>query len=484
MASGWGIHEPLAAFLVPALALGAAYRGVRAGWLYLAFLLGLMGIFSFVPATLASKGPMPYAAALGASGLFWGYEALGFLAVVWVSRSAFRRWGAWGGALTAALGLLIWETAAFHVYPWSWGAPFGALPWMARSAAFLGSAGLAAWSWGCGGLLAAVLLRPEPLRSGLKVVALWMGLPVGLGLAWFLLPQGPLRRLDVVLVQPNFDPGVRWSGMESDHWRRTDLALAQKRWPRPERRTLVLWAESAVLGRDDARPDPRLSEEARRRGVAWLFGTEGVPPGGQGLLWNLARGEVAGVPPFWQAKTEPMPFGERMPGPRWMREGLERALGFRSQEGAPLTIHSTFWVPTPEGPLGIHPLLCSEALLPNRTARGLALAGGDLLANLTNDGWFERSAATDLHAAQIRLRAVESGRPLIRATLTGKSGCFHSDGTWELWGDVRSEGTWTLPLEWRVRWTPARHPGLSVVWGTLLFLGLGAVAWRARRSRA
>jgi len=479
--SGLGVHEPLLAFLVPALALAAAYRGLKAGWLYLAFLLGLAGIFAFVPATLASKGPMPYAAALGASLLFWGYEALGFLAVTLAGRTAFRRWGFAAGALAAALALLLWETLAFHVYPWSWGAPYGALPLLARSAAFLGSPGLGAWSWGCGGLLAAALLRPEPLSPALKAAALWAGVPTVLGLAWFLLPQGPPRHLDVMMVQPNFDPGVRRPGMEADHWRRTDRLLAEAGWPRSGRRTLVLWAESSVLGRDDARPDLRLAEEARSRGVAWLYGTEGAPPGTPYLLWNLVRGEADGAPAFLQAKTEPMPFGEAIPGPAFLREPLERSLGLLSQVPGPLTDQSTFQVATPEGPLGIHPLICSEALMPDRTARGLALAGGDLLANHTNDGWFERSAATDLHAAQIRLRAVESGRPLLRATLTGKSGRFNADGTWQLWGEARSEGGWVFPLDWRVRRTPARWVGLPALLGAILALGLAAVAWRARR---
>jgi apolipoprotein N-acyltransferase len=110
---------------------------------------------------------------------------------------------------------------------------------------------------------------------------------------------------------------------------------------------------------------------------------------------------------------------------------------------------------------------------------GLQAAGGDLLVNLTNDGWFDRSAATDLHAAQIRLRAVETGLPMIRATLTGKSGIFREDGTWVLWGEPMTEAVYGLHLTWRPVTTPARSP-----WTQRIILGLLAFAcWVLLRAR-
>ena len=141
-----------------------------------------------------------------------------------------------------------------------------------------------------------------------------------------------------------------------------------------------------------------------------------------------------------------------------MRRWLDRHLGFVSQQPGTLTPHSSFTFPTPQGPLSVHPLICSEALMPGRVQAGLRAAGGDLLTNHTNDGWFDRSPATDLHAAQIRLRAVEAGLPLVRATLTGKSGLFREDGTWELWGQPMSEGAYGVQLRWRPIATPARSP--------------------------
>lgn len=460
--SGWGFLEAAMAFLFPALLFDAVFKGRHQGWLYLAFFAGFAMLFHWVPATLEVKGPLPPVVALLAALLLAGWESLGFLGVTLFARGAYRRSGPWAAAAAAAFGIAAWEVLGFHVYPWNWGAALGGLPWLARSAAFVGAHGLSAWCWGCGALFAALLASAAPAKRILKVPAAWLVLPVVLSLGWFLLPRNPERRLDVVMVQPNFEPGQRAPGMEQAMWARTDAILAEQRLPHAGVPTLVLWPESSVLGRDDRSPSLRLQDEALKRRVAWLYGTEGG-------AFNLVRGEVEGRGAFLQGKVEPMPFGERMPGPKAVRQWLETQLHLYSQEPGTLTRASSFSMLTPQGELRIHPLICSEALMPMRLAQGLALAGGDLLTNHTNDGWFEKSIATDLHGAQIRLRAVEAGVPMLRATLTGKSGLFRADGSWELWGEPRTEGAYAFSMAWRPRWTPARSPWL--IWALLVGLG-------------
>lgn len=468
--SGWGFHEPLLALLFPALLCEGVFRDRAMGWAYATFLVGFLGLFYWVPAVIELKGGLPLPLALLGGGLLYAWEALGLLAVTALARWLFRRSGPWGAALGAAFGILLWELHGFHVYPWNWGAALGALPWLARSAAFLTAAGGSAVFWGCGALMGAWLAEGRYGRAALVPCGLLGGLLV-LGGGWFLLPRGPERTLDLVMIQPNFESGLRRPGMEAEMWQRSEAELQARRLPRPGVATLLLWPESAVMGRDDRGPEPRLREEAQRRGLAWLFGTEG------GLL-NLVRGEADGRPSFIQAKRDPMVFGERMPGPEPLRKWLDGHLGFESQERGALTNHSSFAFTTPQGELRVHPLLCSEALDLRRVQEGLALAGGELLTNHTNDGWFDRSVATDLHGAQIRLRAVEAGVPLARVTLTGKSGLFREDGTWVLWGEPLTEGAYTVALTWRPVQTPAGEPWLLA--GLLGALGMGTLllAWQ------
>ncbi len=469
---GW--LEPVMALALPILLMEAALRGRKPFWLWLSLFGGLVLLFLWVPAMLASKGGLPMPLALLGTALLAGWEALGLLLVVLVARWLHGRAGTYaalGAALGAALTILVWEAWAFHVYTWNWGAAFGSFAWTARAAAFLGTSGLSALAWGAGAWAAAGLVAGAPLRRTLAGPAFAMGLLVLLSGAWYLLPRGPERQLDVAMIQPNFPAGQRWPGMEADLWRRSDAVLQAKGWPRAGRTTLLLWPESSVLGRDDRQPNPRLQTEANRRGVAWLFGTEGG-------LFNLVRGEVARRPSFLFAKTEPMPFGERIPGPAPFRRWLDRQLEFTSQEKGDLTADCVFTLPTAGGDVRVHPLICSEALMPERARRGLALGRANLLSNHTNDGWFDRSIATDLHGAQIRMRATELGVPLLRATLTGKSGLFREDGHFQLWGEPLSEATYAVELVWRPVHTPARSAWLLPLLMLLLLAGSLLIGWK------
>lgn len=464
-----GFLEPLLGLAFLALLFRKSFRGEHPAWSFLAFLVGFWGIFHWVPQTLAAKGPMPFPMALLGVLLLNAWEALGFWAVLLFARWLGRRSGIWGAGLGAALGIALWELLGFHVYPFTWGTLIGGLPVLIRSAAFLGSHGLSALLWGAGAMAGFRWAEGKP-RAFLPPLALLAGLLL-LGLAWPLLPKGQEHHLDVVMIQPNWPVGRAFPWMEAALWQRSDQELKRAGLPRPGRRTLLLWPESSVMGRNDLAPNPRLPEEARRRGIVWLYGTEGE-------RYNLVRGEAPGVPSFLQAKVVPMPFGERMPGPAPVQSWLDEHMGFLSQEPGSLGPQSSFTLPD----LKIHPLLCSEALIPWRVLRGLDLAGGDVLVNLTNDGWFEGSIATDLHGAQIRLRAVETGLPLLRATLTGKSGFFRADGSGGVWGKPMTEAAHTFSLDWRPVQAPARSPLLLA--GELVALALATllVGWRMRRS--
>ena len=72
--------------------------------------------------------------------------------------------------------------------------------------------------------------------------------------------------------------------------------------------------------------------------------------------------------------------------------------------------------------MGVAPLICFEDTLGELT-RQFVLRGADLLANVTNDGWFLHSAASQQHLNNAIFRCVETRRPLVRAANTGVT-CF------------------------------------------------------------
>jgi apolipoprotein N-acyltransferase len=77
--------------------------------------------------------------------------------------------------------------------------------------------------------------------------------------------------------------------------------------------------------------------------------------------------------------------------------------------------------------LHVAPLVCFEDtigeltrrfILPNETS-----PGANLLVNVTNDGWFKRSAGSHQHLANAIFRCIETRRPMVRAANTGVT-CF------------------------------------------------------------
>lgn len=64
------------------------------------------------------------------------------------------------------------------------------------------------------------------------------------------------------------------------------------------------------------------------------------------------------------------------------------------------------------------PLICFEDVF-GYVSRRMAREGADILVNLTNDGWFRSSPGPYQHAELSVFRAVETRRPLIRATNSG-----------------------------------------------------------------
>src|SRR5438105_181226 len=74
------------------------------------------------------------------------------------------------------------------------------------------------------------------------------------------------------------------------------------------------------------------------------------------------------------------------------------------------------------GDVQIAPLICFEDTIGDLT-RQFVLHGANLLANVTNDGWFLHSAGSEQHLANSVFRCVETRRPMVRAANTGVT-CF------------------------------------------------------------
>ncbi len=77
--------------------------------------------------------------------------------------------------------------------------------------------------------------------------------------------------------------------------------------------------------------------------------------------------------------------------------------------------------PLQTGALSSGLLVCYESIFP-QIAREWVLQGANLLVNITNDAWYGRSSAPHQSFSMVVLRAVETGRSVVRSANTGISG--------------------------------------------------------------
>jgi len=106
----------------------------------------------------------------------------------------------------------------------------------------------------------------------------------------------------------------------------------------------------------------------------------------------------------------------------------------------------------------------------------------DFVFNPSNDGWFGAFGPPQ-HLAQARLRAIEEGLPVLRATTTGISAVIDPYGVVRHHLPIHRAGRIDATVPRALPPTPfARFGhGLTLVW-TILFLALAAVAMRRRRG--
>jgi apolipoprotein N-acyltransferase len=81
------------------------------------------------------------------------------------------------------------------------------------------------------------------------------------------------------------------------------------------------------------------------------------------------------------------------------------------------------------GQLEVAPLICWESAFSD-VVHDQIVRGANMLAIATDDGWFGESAGPYQHAQIAQMRAIESGRWVLRAAATGISGIIAPDGHW------------------------------------------------------
>jgi apolipoprotein N-acyltransferase len=179
---------------------------------------------------------------------------------------------------------------------------------------------------------------------------------------------------------------------------------------------VIIWPEvPAPFSLEDAAFAQRAQEIARAADQDFLVGAEDWRQNSPGK-WDATNSAVllapSGARLFTYDKIHLVPFGEYVPLRKWLKFA-----GKLTADIGDFTPGSRYAIgELPGGRFGA--FICYEAIFPN-LVRQFTAAGAELLINMSNDGWFGRSAAPAQHVMMARVRAVENRRWLLRATNNG-----------------------------------------------------------------
>lgn len=228
-----------------------------------------------------------------------------------------------------------------------------------------------------------------------------------------------------ILLQPNLQVGVGQMPpdtlAQSSSQLTQQAALLQQQPP-----SVLLWPES---------PSPFATDRAEFTGAASALA--------QALHAPLIAGAVGVAPPQYPERTQRVynsavlfrpsgevsrydkihlvPFGEFTPYANLFQfaSGLTEAVGNFSR--------GTSRAPLDAAGHRFGTFLCYESIFGDEV-RQFALAGADVLVNLSDDGWYGDSSAPFQHLNMARMRAIENRRWLLRDTNTGVTATIAPDG--------------------------------------------------------
>jgi apolipoprotein N-acyltransferase len=340
---------------------------------------------------------------------------MGYLLARWGPSGELSRWLLVAPALWVGLEWV--RSWLFSGFPWlalgysQLDGPLGGL------APYLGVFGVG-WAVALSAGLLVVGLRNKGwirLGAGGGAALLWL-VAGGLGQIMWVEPAGdPLR---VSLIQGNISQDRKFEPEELDNTLRRYAELSTQATPDSD---VIIWPETAIpLFYDEAREFiGQLESYAVTTGVDYLIG---IPTGSwetqvfHNSVFSLGRSKG-----FYH-KHRLLPFGEYLPL-RGLLSFFHRLVDIPLGDFTPGGTQQTL-LRVAEQPVGVS--ICFEAVFGSEIRRTLPAAR--FLVNVSNDAWFGYSLAPYQHLQIARMRSLETGRYMARATNTGVSAFIDARG--------------------------------------------------------
>lgn len=334
------------------------------------------------------------------------------------------------GAVSERLQLLLWFPAIWTLVEWIRSWLLTGFPWLSLGysqidsplqgfAPLLGVYGLSLLCAVTAGVLLIMWRqRSSALAWGAVLLAgFWLGGAM-LGEKTWTRPTGePLR---VTLIQGNVPQSTKWdpAAMRLRLDRYADLTRQHL-----EESDLIIWPENAItvfyhqLEEDYFAP---LSQELRDSGTDLILGVPLLDEDGERYYTTMMS---LGASHGFYRKRHLVPFGEFLPLESLLR-GLIDFFNMPMSSFSPGQREQALLQAAGQR---VAASVCYEDAFPEEMRDFLPEA--TLLVNGSNNAWYGDSLAPHQHLQISRMRALEFGRPLLRATTNGISAIIDADGS-------------------------------------------------------
>jgi apolipoprotein N-acyltransferase len=329
-----------------------------------------------------------------------------------------RRW--WAAPTVAALWVAVEVTHGSLGFAWlalgnagiDMGVPM-------RLAPFTGVYGLSfVFALMAATLALAVMRRP-------RVELLWLA-PILLLVLLPPMPPAERGREAALLVQPNISETEQWNEASIDAMKRRQVMLSLRgALSEPgEPPSIIVWPEvpAPLYYFDDPVLRNYVDNLARAAKAHVLLGIVAHTATGAPLN-SVALVSPQGAPVSRYDKVNLVPFGEFVPWPFGFANKISTEVG-DFVAGNKVVVSP---VVTPSGTHKIGTFICYESVFPS-FVRKFAAGGAEVLFNISNDGWFGKSAARLQHLSMVRMRAAENRRWILRSTNDGITATIDSAG--------------------------------------------------------
>lgn len=447
---GMGSSPRRATLLGWAFGFGWSVAGMH--WLYIA-----ITVFGGLPAVIA-------AIAIALLGLYMGlFAAFAAGMATWLR----KRW-----SLAVPSFLLLVLPVLWGVSEWMLGWIFTGFPWAsagyAHVAAPLGGYAPLVGVYGISVIVAlcASCLVMLTQRQKLPALGLFAALLLaGWGLRQVVWTQPSGNPISVRLLQGNIRQDEKFDAAHLD-----DILARYRTMLTAAPADLIAAPETAIPVFPNQLPPGYLDtfrDYAARTGSFYLYG---IPLADSATVY---ANSVAGVGPQGQAyrydKQHLVPFGEFIPtGFRWFTDLMQIPLG-------DFTRGPAVQAPFPVKDQMILPNVCYEDVFGDEIARNLRNEArpATLLLNVSNLAWYGHSVAIPQHLQISRMRSMETGRPMLRATNNGATAIIDGRGNIVQQIPFYQQGVLAARVQGMAGTTP------FIRFGNLGFLGLGALALAA-----